>query len=76
MQPDDEADPEHETARGLGHAQFGGHFLRHGQVPLAAELERLQLDRNRLAMLLAGAETDLAQGKASHRPNLAVVKPL
>ena len=63
VQPYREPQAQHEAARRLRDDQLGGHLLRHGQVALAAEVERLELDRDRLAVLLAGAQPQPAEGK-------------
>ena len=76
VQPHVEAEPEHEAARRLGDRELGRHLLRHGQIALAAELERLELDRERLAVLLTGAETQPAERKAGHGASVALVNSL
>ena len=44
VEPRVKAQLEHRPGGRLGHGQFGGHAIRDGQVPLAAELEGLELD--------------------------------
>ena len=45
---------------------WAGHLLGDGEVALAAELERGQLDLERLAMLLPGVELRLPEIEARH----------
>src|SRR5262249_48165092 len=52
--------------------ELRGNVLRDREIALAAELERRQLDLERLAMLLAGAELRLAQIEARHAPRVAL----
>ena len=46
----------------------GRDLVGHGEVALAAELERGQLDLERLAVLLARPELRLSQIEARHAP--------
>ena len=58
-------------------ASSGRQRARHGEIALAAELERLELELDLLAMLLPGAELDLSQIEAPHgAQGTAVRQPL
>ena len=66
VQPCGEREPEIEPCRRLGDRQLGLDLVRNGQVAQAAELERLELDRDRVAMLLARPEPEAAEREAGH----------
>ena len=61
-----EREPEVEPGRRLHDRQLALDLVRHRQVALAAELERLELDRDRVAVLLARAEPEAAEREAGH----------
>ncbi len=66
VQPHVEREPEVEPGRRLRDRQRGLDLVRHRQVALAAELERLELDRDRVALLVPRAEAQPAQRVAGH----------
>src|SRR5262249_61358222 len=51
--------------------ELGRHLLRHRQVPLAAVVERRQLDLELVAVLLARTELHLTKAEARHAPKVA-----
>ena len=72
VQPHVEREPEIEPGRRLGNGQVALDLVRHRQVALAAELERLELDRDGVALLLPGAKAEASERVAGHRPPLEV----
>jgi hypothetical protein len=74
VQPHREAQPQDEAARGLRDRELRAHFLGHGQVPLAAEVERFQVDRDRLAVLVARTQAEPTERKARHPGQGSAVK--
>jgi hypothetical protein len=64
-----ELEPEVEPRRRLRDRELGLDFLRYREIALAAELERLQLDLDRVAMLLPRPEAEAAERKAGQRPS-------
>ncbi len=55
-----EAQLEEQTRGGLGDHQLGVDLLRHGEVALTAEVERVKLDRRRVPVLLTGSKPKAA----------------
>ena len=76
MEPRGEAQIEHGPGRCLGHGQLGGHPLGNRQVPLAAELERLELDLDAIPELLPGAEPEPTEAEARHAAQRSAVRLL
>ena len=68
VQPHVEGEPEVEPGGRLRDRQGRLDLVRHGQVALAAELERLELDLDRVAVLVPGAEAQPAERVAGHVP--------
>ena len=61
-----EREPEIEAGRRLHDRQLALDLVRHRQIAEPAELERLELDRDRVAVLLAWAEPEAAEREAGH----------
>ena len=61
-----EREPEIEAGRRLHDRQLALDLVRHGQIAEPAELEGLELDRDRVAVLLARAEPEAAEREAGH----------
>ena len=66
MQPHGEGEPEVEPGRRLHDRQLALDLVRDGQIAQAAELEGLELDRDRVAVLLARPEPEAAEREAGH----------
>jgi hypothetical protein len=62
VQPRVEREPEVEPGGRLGDRQRGLHLVRDGQIALAAELERLELDRDRIDLLVPGRRRSRRSG--------------
>jgi hypothetical protein len=63
--------PEHIAPGRPVDRQLSRGLSRHGEVALATELERLELDLNLVAVLLTGTEPELAQGIGRHSARVA-----
>jgi hypothetical protein len=61
-----EAQPEDVAAGGAVDGELGRDLSGDGQVALAAELERLELDRDRVTVLLPRPEAEATEREAGH----------
>ena len=68
MQPRVEDEAEVEPGRRLDDGQLALDLVRHGQIAQPAEIERLELDRDSVAVLLARPEPEATEREASHGP--------
>ena len=66
MHPDREVEAEDVAPRRALHDELGGNLGRHREVALAPEDERLQGDRERIAVLLPGAQLERAERETGH----------
>ena len=66
MEPRGEAQLEDRSGAGARDRELGREAIGRRQVPLAAELERLELDLDLVAVLLAGPQPHRAQAEALH----------
>ena len=71
VQPGREGEAEHVAARRALDDELGRDVAGRGHVLLAAEPERLDRHRERLAVLLAGAQAERAKGEARHVARVA-----
>src|SRR6478609_116319 len=71
LERDVECELEHRAARRAGHRELGGCGIRPRLVGLAAEDERLQLDLDALARLIARAEPERAEVEGGHPATVA-----
>ncbi len=70
MKPRREVEREHRARDRLRDGQPGRRLVGNREVALAAELERGQLDLERLAMLLPGVELGLPEIEARHNTSV------
>jgi hypothetical protein len=61
-----EREPEIEAGCRLHDRQLALDLVRHRQIPEPSEVERLELDRDRIAVLLARPKPEAAEREAGH----------
>jgi len=66
VQPRVEYESQVETANRANDRQIRANLLPDREIPLAAELERLELDLDVLTMLFPGAQSQPAEREAGH----------
>ena len=66
VQSHGEGEPEVEPGRRLHDGQFRLDLVRDGQIPEPSEVERLELDRDCIAVLLARPKPEAAEREAGH----------